>query len=429
MEADTHRGGRHGARTLAAVFAAALACVLVTVGLVGGSPARAGTAVSPDAVVSPDCSTKSPESVTTTKGDVGLQATFNNPRTHDGKDTAQLRELIRLIDCTPSGQRIRMGIHHITANIVFRAIKAADNRGVTIKVVHTGSQRDAKDSTPRDLHELLGKNHHWCDHGSDGSKGWACVSTDDSGIMHSKYMLFSKTMDLHGDLRSHVVWFGSPNETYASGAEQFNNAVTVYGDATLYRKFGDKIWTPMWRENSYAGNDFYVASKHRGYFGSSASDITVYASPEQNTDLVVHRLNYIHPGNDCHLHVMEAMIHDSRSAVVDKLVSLHSKGCSVKVVAHQVTDGALRKLVNHGVSVRQAPVHDKLILFHGRYAKVTHSRYTIFTGSHNLTYSALRRNDELLVKLQNNSRAFFDAFYAHFHDAYDHGTVCTATQC
>ena len=48
--------------------------------------------------------------------------------------------------------------------------------------------------------------------------------------MHSKLFLFSRTKDATGVLRDNVSWFGSANLTYATGANSYNNTVTVYGD-------------------------------------------------------------------------------------------------------------------------------------------------------------------------------------------------------
>lgn len=396
--------------------------------------ATAATRTSPAVVapraVSPNCNTTAPQSVTATVGSAQVEATFNDPVAHGGEDLAQLNEMIRLINCTPGGATIRMAIYSITANIVYRAISDAVARGVTVQVVHNGADKNSTDTTPFELATLLGANHHWCDHGSTTlSHGGGCISTDPSSLMHAKYLMFSQTEDLAGTLRSNVTWFGSPNQTYASGADLFNNSVAVYADSVLYNNFLTYEWTPMWQEQSFSGNDFYDASTPRGYFSSSYSGVTAYASPQQQSDLVVDRLGYINPNSDCRIRVMEAAIHDNRSAVVDELVRLHKGGCKVWVTVGDIESGVLKTLVSNGISVHSAPVHDKLIVFYGSYAADTSNRYAIFTGSHNLTRSALQVNDELLFKIQGVPQSLYDAFYNHFNDAYNTGTVCTATSC
>jgi len=148
----------------------------------------------------------------------------------------------------------------------------------------------------------------------------------------------------------------------------------------------------------------------------------VYASPEQNTDLVVNRLDYIDPDDSCRVRVMEASITAGRTAVVDKLVSLHQQGCHLWVDVGSIDSGPLSTLKSAGIPVHKSPVHDKAILVYGRYAGSTDDRTLVFTGSHNLTKSALRYNDEILVKVED-SQPMYDAFYAHFNDAYNTGTA------
>ncbi|NIK62251.1 phospholipase D-like domain-containing protein [Kribbella shirazensis] len=361
--------------------------------------------------------------VTITIGSSQVDLTFNDPVDHNGQDITQLNKMIALFNGAPAGSEVRIALYSITANIVYDAIEAAVKRGVHVYVVHNGEDKNSTDDSPAALASLLGANHHWCDHGSSSlAYGGGCISNSSTGLMHAKYMLFSQTKDASGTTRSWVTWFGSPNMTYASGANLFNNSFTVYGDKTLYDNFYSQQWLPQWQENTYADNDFYVASAPRGYFGSSASNIQVYSSPEQNTDLVANRLSYIDADADCRIRVMEASINDTRSAVVDMLVSLHSGGCKVWVDVGAIQSGSLSKLKSAGIPVRKSPVHDKTIIVSARYAGSSAVRPLVFTGSHNLTASALQYNDEILVKVAD-SQPMYDAFYAHFNDAYNTGTA------
>jgi phosphatidylserine/phosphatidylglycerophosphate/cardiolipin synthase-like enzyme len=185
--------------------------------------------------------------------------------------------------------------------------------------------------------------------------------------------------------------------------------------------FGTQLWYPLCAENTYPDNDFYVASAPRGYFGSSASHVQVYASPEQTTDLVVNRLNYLDADDSCRVRVLEASITSGRMAVVNKLVSLHQQGCHTWVDVGSIDAQPLSALKAADIPVHTSPVHDKAIIIYGRYAGSTADRTLVFTGSHNLTASALRYNDEILVKVED-SQAMYDAFYAHFNDAYNTGS-------
>ena len=361
--------------------------------------------------------------VTTTIGSSPVDIVFNDPVDHDGQDTAQLQKMIALIDGAPAGSSIRIALYSISANIVYDAIAAAVARGVHVYAVHNGEDQKSTDDSPAALANLLGADHHWCDHGSASlAYGGGCLSTSSTGLMHAKYMLFSQTADASGTQHRWVTWFGSPNMTYASGANEFNNSFTVYGDKTLYDGFSTQLWQPMWDERSYPDDDFYVASAPRGYFGSAASHVQVYASPEQTTDLVVNRLDYVDADDSCRVRVMEASITAGRMAVVNKLVSLHQQGCHTWVDVGSIASKPMSTLKSAGIPVHRSPVHDKTIIVFGRYAGSSADRTLVFTGSHNLTLSALRYNDEILVKV-GDSQAMYDAFFAHFNDAYNTGTT------
>jgi len=226
----------------------ALALALALVAVLPARPAAAGQAP-----------------ITTTIGSSQVDIVFNDPVDHDGQDTAQLEKMIALINGAPKGATIRIALYSITANIVYDALKAAVDRGVTVQAVHNGEDQKSTDDSPAALADLLGANHHWCDHGSSSlAYGGGCLSNSSTGLMHAKYMLLSETKDASGTARQWVTWFGSPNMTYASGANLFNNSFTVYGDKGLYDGFTSELWQPMWDEKSYPDNDFYVASAPRG---------------------------------------------------------------------------------------------------------------------------------------------------------------------
>jgi len=115
----------------------------------------------------------------------------------------------------------------------------------------------------------------------------------------------------------------------------------------------------------------------------------------------------------------QAMIHDSRPELVDLLVSLKQGGCGVWVVGSSIQPTSLSRLKSAGIGVRQHSVHDKTIVAFAKFAGSADNRYLIFTGSHNWTYSANYRNDELFVRLE--SSVFYTSYYNHFNDAYNTG--------
>jgi phosphatidylserine/phosphatidylglycerophosphate/cardiolipin synthase-like enzyme len=391
------------------IFVAAAAMCSLTLNACG--PAQEPDEVEPGAVQA------GVNVASTTIGGYPVWAHFTNPPAFAGDDRTILNEAIRLINDTPAGGRIRAAIHSLTANGVYTALINAKNRGVTVQVVEDGSDEFEADTSPRDLHAALGANHVFCGNRVQGGN-YGCITTDPSGIMHTKFYTFSQTKDPNGVLRSNVVWFGSANMTYASGSQTFNNTLTIYGDLDLFNNF-NTYFSQLFNQYHYAGNNFYDASVPRGYWTTATA--RVYASPDQDGDLVYNRLNDIVADSTCRVRVAQAMIHDSRGALVDLLVRLKQGGCGVWVVGSSIEATSLNKLKSAGIGVRKHSVHDKFILVYARFAGSVDNRYLIFTGSHNWTYSANYRNDEIFVRVE--SPDFYTPYYNHFNDAYNTGTA------
>jgi len=363
-----------------------------------------------------------------TIGSVRLEAHFTDLRGGATQDLSILNHLIYLIDNAPAGATIRAAIHNISANIVQNALQRAKDRGVTVYVVHSGHHHpgdpaDDGDTSPEDLQKYLdggaGTRFRWCvSGGSYTGAGWdGCIARHESALMHSKLVLISRTKDATGADRDYVTWFGSANMTYATGANSYNNTVTVYGDKAFYDKFVTEYYAKLWSKTSYSGNDYYDSASGRGYFSGSVANLTVYASPEQQTDLVYNRLSYIDPDTSCAIRVAEAMFNDTRSNIADLLVAKKRAGCWVSVAVGSIGSQSLSILRNAGIAVRKINTHDKFILVKGKYAGSTTTRRIVFTGSHNLSHSANYINDELLVKLED------DAIYAGFRYSWERMTA------
>lgn len=329
-----------------------------------------------------------------------VELTFNKP----GSD-AQITKAIRLINGAPDGSVIRMSLYNLTRDDVYSALVNAKRRGVDLRVVANGENDDAE--LLQRLATRLGSHFKWCRN--------ACISSHSEGIMHAKYMLFSRTRDNTGTLRGHVVWVSSANFS-GSGYLMSNNSVTTYSDATLYDGYVSDVWKPMWSSTRWS--DYYDSASGRGYFGSTASNTTVYVSPEAQYDLVYTRLGYVDPGSDCVIRVMHNMINDTRSAVVERLVDFKERGCTIRVAAKTIDADNRERFRNAGIPYKTGlQIHDKAIIIKARYDGSSTARTIILTGSHNLSYAALRYNDELLVKI-TDSVGLYRAFVDHFQDLY-----------
>ncbi|MEH1164007.1 phospholipase D-like domain-containing protein [Micromonospora sp. CPCC 205539] len=380
------------------------------------SPAGAAPAAAPSSV----------SAASATLAGYPVWAHFTDPTA--GRDYTIITELQRLIDAAPAGSTIRGAIHSLSVDSVADALLRAQGRGVTVLVLLDGKNATSTDPAVTTIKRL--SNYRFC---TNSNGGTGCISTSADGDMHTKLFTFTSTTDPNGVARSNVAWFGSSNLTYTTGPDAFNNTITVYGDATLTAglnaNFGD-----MWNRRHYSGNDYYDSASGRGYYQATAAD--AYASPEGagQTDTIETRLNDLTPDANCRLRVGMASVTTGRPQIVDQVTGLRAAGCKVWMVVGTNADGGIamsqsvyNELLDAGVSIRRKDkVHDKFFAAYGKYGSAY--QYRVYTGSQNWTQDALNENDELFVKMAPESgttHPLYDAYYAHFNDAYNYGVSCS----
>ena len=385
-------------------------------------------------VITPSAEAAPAAAVRATVAGQQVWAHFTNPSAHDGRDDTIHDEVVRLIDNAPAGSTIRGTIYSLSVQPVAKALVAAEGRGVTVLVLIDGKNASVTGKALTIVKEL--RNERFCTtpvaaYESRSKAGGGCISTSDSGDLHTKMFTFSSTTDPNGVRRSNVSWFGSANMTYASGSDQFNNAITVYGDAALFaglnRNFAD-----LWNRRHYRGNDYYHSASGRGYY--KAPSATVYASPEGRgqTDTVVSRLNDVTPNASCQVRIGMNFVTAARPALLTLVKDLRAKKCRVWMAVGssggkvEMDRGVYDALTKAGVSIRRVPdLHDKYFLVYGKFGK--RYEYRVYTGSQNWSGSALNTNDEIFVKMApepTSSHRLYDGFRAHFDDAWLAGRQC-----
>ena len=325
-----------------------------------------------------------------------------------GIDTHIIAELVRLIESVPDGGRIDGNIFNLTNRKVAAALlRAQDERNVTVRISMNGSLRQANHAPKTQFLDKIVRRVY-----CGGTARKSCIGAADGSIAHTKLFVFSSAKAPDGTPYNNVSWFGSANQTRASGMKTFNNTVTIYGAGGLYDGFRKYL------------DDMFEERRQLDYFEGGRGSITAgpadaYASPERDHDLVVRRLREITPDDNCDIRVMQSSIRDSRMAVVRKLVRMKEDGCRIRIVASTIEPNALAALKAAGLQPRKRRVHDKVFVVHGKYGSAY--RYRVYTGSHNLSGSANRKYDEILVKLApeaGNQRPVYDAFVRHFDDAF-----------
>ncbi len=346
-------------------------------------------------------------------------AHFANPdKAAGGRDMTILKEFERLVASAPKGSTVRVGIYNLTVPSVARTLIKAQTDGVIVKVVADGGLATSDAEAAKLLRAGI-RNGYFCKGRGDG-----CVPTNETSIMHSKWMTLTAATDPNGRERTNVSWFGSANLTYATGAESFNNTVTVYDDKRLHNGFV-RYFETLRAQSHFPGDNFYDASERRGYYDGAAA--TVFASPDQDTDLVEARLNDLTPTNECRIRVAQASFHDGRANLARLLAKHKRGGCKVWVVIGHGPDGkpnidatSLEVLRAAGISVHtHGHIHSKTVTVRASYGGTM--KNIVYTGSHNWTTSASRFNDEIFVRM-NDSVPLYRAFLRHFSDQYNSGT-------
>lgn len=378
-------------------------------------------------------SAAAPPAIQTTASGSVIEADFAEP-TPGHRDPTITKRVKQMIGAARG--EVLVGLHSLSLPGVADALVKADARDdVIVRVVDNRNDKGGRRALAG--RKKLGANYRRC--GTD-SQHAACISAADSSLMHSKYMLFSSTVDAQGRRFSNVTWFGSANMTAQTGQKTDNDAVTVFNDAELYGKFRAGIWQPMW--NGTRAADFFNPPSS-GYFVSKTSDVTAYASPQApgQFDFVAKALSHVAKTTPCTVSVMQNMIH-SRTGVLDQLVRLATltakqqrdgkHACTVRVVvgmkgdeAHpgkpHISCNAFKRLNRANIPVHLAKVHDKLFITTSDYKGAY--KALVFTGSHNISKSALNKNDELFVKLNAGGplTPVFQAYARHFGQAFRAG--------
>jgi phosphatidylserine/phosphatidylglycerophosphate/cardiolipin synthase-like enzyme len=349
---------------------------------------------------------------------VAMETVFNTPTDDAKPDHAIEARIVKLVDGTPAGAKIDFSVYSWTRDPVAEALKRAQARGVQVRVAIDGGADDnpEKNSPSRILKAAKLTKLVFC---GKGGKFTACIANRGTphSINHQKLWMFSQT-----EGKSNVVGVGSHNLTNSQGS-LFNNALFISGDANLYnfyRGHVDKMLAQK-HDNKYFNNG--------GYHDSPTSAVTSYLSPradsgggtkeEFSTDTWAQLLKWItKKETGCRLDVAHANIADSRTYPVNEIVRIGKLGCQVRVIYGTIGANNLKALKGkanvslkrysdndtNNFEKREVTLHSKEMIYRGNYNGKA-GRKIVFTGSHNLSGSALRNNDEILIKVENTGVA------------------------
>jgi hypothetical protein len=349
---------------------------------------------------------------------------YNDP---DGDTHNEIVEHIAtLIQGAAKGSDIAVAAHFFGDEEIQQALEnAVEDTNVRVVVDGGVSMAPGEEENYDEFYEL------WHQIGDDmESPEWiehcrlarACIGEKK---MHNKFFLFEKTMGV-----DNVVVQTSANlKEGGSGTGMWNSAYTI-ADAGLYKHylayFEDlRVGTP--NNRYYEENDLPPAG----------GKYAVYHSPRQGGNTAMDLLDKVdctkksdsggtQPGHRTIVRVAMWMISGTTwdstgTKLAGKLKYMDDQGCYVDVVVNTVdkgkggNDGALEALLRkpkgiyHGPEVREfynpkggdrAGLHSKDILIDGYYDGKDDQKVVI-TGTYNLTYSSVRRNDETVLVIKD----------------------------
>lgn len=310
--------------------------------------------------------------------------------------------LVTLLDAVPPGGQVRAAFAYLDDVEVATALSDARERGVRVSVVI--DERNQIEKAPgvwrwneavTSLQHSLGEDLIICGGADLPPDGGGCIGGDK---MHDSFVLLSQLCDGSNDVV--VQSSGYPTKSQLFEA----NDMVVATDAALYAAYA--AYFQDLRRHHRNPDYFRIADGDHGtrlFLYPRAPSGNSGTDPSSDT---VYRL--LHDNVSCGggTRVVLAMAYwsSSRDYLVDELGRLSAAGCAVDVVASQerTTDPVAAGLV-HALGqdhVRLAEhVHHKFVVVDGSHSGA--DARLVWTGTQDFTQSALRANDEVLLRIDD----------------------------
>ncbi|KUF20294.1 phospholipase D-like domain-containing protein [Streptomyces silvensis] len=359
---------------------------------------------------------------------------FNDPLGTDEAQHAIRTRLVRLTDAAVPGSTIKAAVYHVWETPVVDALLNARARGVHVQILLDSTSRTDRPDNPsyQRLASSLGTDRGGKSFVSLCPTGKSCLGDPRHGksIMHNKFWLFTEVEGARD-----VVVQTTSNSTPSAHTKFFNDALLLPDNPAMYGAFAryfDDMVRRDWRSWDYrtAGRGLYKA-----YFfpreGTVNETDTMYAVLD-NVSCAYKDAN----GVERRTRVRASIFKITRKQIADKLVSLKKAGCAVDLVYAETdsarsqggTPGTWEALHKPGGPSLRCYHDDRDPLASGRKLTtpyIIHSKYVLidgvydgrrnkvaFTGSQNYTGPALRENDEVIVKIDDDS--VHETYRRHF---------------
>ncbi|WP_372727128.1 phosphatidylserine/phosphatidylglycerophosphate/cardiolipin synthase family protein [Nocardioides sp.] len=339
--------------------------------------------------------------------------TTNNPLGDFGERRAITRHILRSIDASRGGSKIRVASWNIRSDDAIDALVRAHKRDVTVRVILSrGNANPENRNVGIDrLERALQRSGNAKRSESRRSGLSKCVRScrGRSGIAHSKFFLFSKA----GKAR-HVVINGSFNLTDLAASHQWNDVYTTVGRTKVYREFRE-TFRQMFRDKRVK----------QGYRAERLGKIKTMMYPYTGKktrrapilkELAKTRCSGARYGTNGRTRIRIAMTswHGQRGInIASRLRQMQNRGCDVKIIYAVMGNEVLRILRKEGrrpVPMRQIVqdfngdgvydryLHTKVMTINGRH-RGDRAAWVTINGSANWSPAALA-SDEAVMKIQ-----------------------------
>ncbi len=348
-------------------------------------------------------------------------ATFNRPVGSKAQQLRIFRHLERTIRSTPRGATIRIAVFSFAWTHTADVLIGAYRRGVHVQMVFDDHHVYGQESR---LRRVLGHNPNHRSFVTLCHR--SCRGT--SGNMHDKIFMFSKAGSA-----SNVVMVGSNNITGHNAQDQWSDLYTVVGNAPLYW-----MYTGVFDQLKYdqAQSAPFIDSELNGY----GAQFYPYPGTTEATDPLTQILSKV----DCNapdadnnqvldangvpvvtsLRISQHAWNGSRGRyLAHQVADLEAAGCDVAVIYGVGMGSAVKSILGgagvpmSGGTVKGVRTHQKTLLVSGIYDGDPEARI-VFTGSHNWSNGALRR-DENILKITGQQA--YDQYLANFNDIWTNG--------
>lgn len=245
-------------------------------------------------------------------------------------------------------------------------------------------------------------------------KKGACIATDKTADMHSKFGLFSQARDSKGKLWKYVTLVTTANLNGASGGSAANTTVVIFGDKNLYQNMIKQVWTPMMNEKANAAYKKAAANGIKG----SLPGVVYYPSPRTidfEGNYLKSLLTKVNRSN-CAIRVVHSMFSTGRrSGIGQTLKTLKGQGCKIRIVldkdfvakTFQQYFNMDKWLASFISDIRYQNLHDKTMTI------TNGSTRALFTGSANFNGPGLYADESVILLNQSANSKAVKAVEAH----------------